>query len=517
MASSLCITHLRDAREEYTAITSNERGSVVTDARNLLFFLTDNHNRNALGCYGHPMVQTPTLDSLAERGVRFANAYTASPICCPARAALATGRFPHQTGYWDNCIVYGGRVQSWMHRVREQGHTVTGIGKLLYRSSDNDNGFTEELIPMHILGGKGGLPGLLRSIGKERPHESDWGLYADYSRVGEAPYQVYDRDITRHAIEWLKEHAHKHELPWVLKVSYPSPHPPFMVPQELLDLYPVDSVPLPPCFRAGERPEHEAIQHLRHHTEVRELSEPLVRQITAAYLALITHVDRQIGEVLKVAEGLGLLETTRILYSSDHGEMHGSHGLLGKYNMYEDSAAVPLILAGHGVPHGQTVQQLVSHVDLFPTIVEAVGAQTESSDDDLHGVSLWSAVSGTETERTCFAEYHAEGSQSAFFMVREGSMKLVHYVDHPPQLFNLAADREERHDLSRASDAQPILARLTKRLYEMCDPVAVERQAKHDQRVFLELWGGEEKVSREVDIAFSPPPGQALDDLTNAV
>ena len=490
---------------------------IVTNAHNLLLFLSDNHNRNALGCYGHPMVQTPVLDSIAQRGVRFANAYTASPICCPSRAALATGRFPHQTGYWDNCIVYGGRVQSWMHRIREQGHTVTGIGKLHYRSSENDNGFTEELIPMHILEGKGGLPGLLRSIGKERPHESDWGLYADYSGAGEAPYQVYDRDITQHAIDWLKEHAHKHEKPWVLKVSYPSPHPPFMVPQELLDLYPVDSVPLPPCFRTGERPEHEAMRHLRYHTQVRELTEPLVRQITAAYLALVTHVDRQIGKVMKVAEDLGLLDTTRIVYSSDHGEMHGSHGLLGKYNMYEDSAAVPLIIAGPDVPQGRAVQQIVSHVDLFPTIVESVGAQTVSSDDDLLGVSLWPAVSGTETERLGFAEYHAEGSQAAIFMVREGPMKLVHYMDYPPQLFNLADDPGERHDLSGESDSQAVLERLTKRLHEKCDPVAVEQRAKHDQRVFLELWGGEEKVSREVDIAFSPPPGQALDHLTHAV
>jgi len=125
-------------------------------ATNLIFFLSDNHTRDLLGAAGHSVVQTPTLDRIAARGVRFANAYAASPLCCPSRAALACGRFPHQTGYWDNAIVYDGRVPSWMHRLRAQGHEVTSIGKLHFRATDDDNGFTEELLPMHILDGKGG-------------------------------------------------------------------------------------------------------------------------------------------------------------------------------------------------------------------------------------------------------------------------------------------------------------------------------------------------------------------------
>jgi choline-sulfatase len=110
---------------------------------NLLFLLSDNHNRALAGCYGHPKATTPHLDRIAASGVRFANAYSASPLCCPARAALATGRFPHQTGFFDNAIVYDGSTPSWMHRLREQGHHVASIGKLHFRSTEDDNGFSE--------------------------------------------------------------------------------------------------------------------------------------------------------------------------------------------------------------------------------------------------------------------------------------------------------------------------------------------------------------------------------------
>ena len=118
---------------------------------NLIFLLSDNHARGWAGCYGHPAARTPALDALAASGARFANAYTASPICCPARAALTTGRYPHQTGYWDNAIVYDGHVPSWMHRLRAAGYDTASVGKLHFRSTEDDNGFGEEIAPMPDL------------------------------------------------------------------------------------------------------------------------------------------------------------------------------------------------------------------------------------------------------------------------------------------------------------------------------------------------------------------------------
>src|SRR5205085_11291871 len=111
---------------------------------NLLFILSDEHSRRVLGSYGHGMIRTPNLDRLAASGVRFTSAYCNSPICVPSRAALATGRYVHDIRFWDNGIPYDGSVPSWHRRLRDAGHEVTAIGKLHFRSADDDNGFTEE-------------------------------------------------------------------------------------------------------------------------------------------------------------------------------------------------------------------------------------------------------------------------------------------------------------------------------------------------------------------------------------
>src|SRR5262249_2462019 len=219
----------------------------------LLVFLSDNHARGRAGCYGHPVVQTPTLDALAVSGARFANAYTASPICCPARAALATGRYPHQTGYWDNAIVYDGRVPSWGHRLRAAGYATASVGKLHFRATEDDNGFDEEIAPMQSLNGKGGVSMLLPRSDASPVNRAQWHLYLEKSVVGETHYQHYDEQISTQAMAGLEAHA-KAERPWALFVSYVSPHPPFTVPQRLWDMYAETEIPLPPAFRPNERP-----------------------------------------------------------------------------------------------------------------------------------------------------------------------------------------------------------------------------------------------------------------------
>ena len=279
----------------------------MTAPRNLVYFQSDNHNRSYLGCYGHGLAWTPVLDRIAGRGVRFANAYAASALCCPARASLATGRYPHQTGYWDNAIVYDGRVPSWMHRLRGQGHHVASVGKLHYRSSEDDNGFSEELLPMHILGAKGGVSMLLRAIDGEPENLGQWQLYLEKSGVGETQYQDFDRNISDRAIRWLREDGRGRDRPWVLHVSYVSPHPPFLVPKRLLELFPLDQIDLPPLSSPEARPDHPALRHLRRVMAWGDLRPEDLRRIGAGYLALIAHLDEQIGRVMAALEELGLL------------------------------------------------------------------------------------------------------------------------------------------------------------------------------------------------------------------
>ncbi len=485
----------------------------MTQAANLILFQSDNHNGHITGCYGHPFVKTPTMDLIAARGVRFANAYCTSPLCCPSRSSLATGRYPHQTGYWDNALTYDGRVPTWHHRLREQGHTVTSVGKLHYRSGEDDNGFTEEILPMHLHEGKGAIKNLLRGYDTEPPKgdASFWKLYIERSTVGTTHYQDYDRKITAKAVEWLKQHAGAIGKPWVLYVSYISAHPPFTVPQRFWDLYPESRMPLPPAFRPGERPEHPAMEFLRTMDGMRVMTdEAALRRIAAGYFGLITHLDEQIGEVLSAAEELGLLGNTHVAYTSDHGELFGAQGIFGKKNLYEGAIKVPLLISGPGVPQNRVVQQFASHVDLFPTLVAGAGAQLAAADRDLPGIDLWPAIGGTESPRTAFAEYHAQASKAGAFVLRDGAMKLIYHVGMPAQLFDLSQDPDETADL--ATENPGTLLALEKKLRTICDPETVDARAKADQRAAADAWGGAAKLLGETQILFTPPPGVSKED-----
>jgi choline-sulfatase len=478
---------------------------------NLIFFVSDNHARDLMGAAGHPVISTPNLDALANRGARFANAYCASPLCCPSRAALATGRYPHQTGYWDNAMVYDGRVPSWHHRVRDQGHDVTAVGKLHYRSSEDDNGFTDEIDTMHIVDGKGALISLLRATEDGVPQRRSHRAIYENAGPGEADYQIYDRRITDGAIDWLRQHGQQSEKPWILLVSYPSPHPPFRVPDRLWDLYPLDRVPIPVQWRRDARPKHPATEYLAWMNHFQDgMEEDFIRRVVAGYCALISHVDEQIGRVLDEAERLGLMESTRILYTSDHGEAAGHHGIFGKANHYEHAIGVPLVMAGPGIPQGRVMEQVTSHVDLFPTIVEAMGAELAEEDADLPGISLWPAMGGDETQRSAFAEYHAMGSRNASFALREGDHKLIYHVDMPNQLFDLASDPREERDLLAGGTSHPAAAELERKLRNIVDPEAVNARGKAEQLAHMDKFGGLDQIRKAGVFSVSPIPGKAV-------
>jgi choline-sulfatase len=479
-------------------------------SKNLIFFQSDNHSRLYLGCYGNPIVKTPNLDKLAARGVIFKNAYAASALCCPARAAIACGRYPHQTGYWDNAIVYDGTSTSWMKRVRDQGVNITNIGKLHYRSTEDDNGFSQEIVPMHILNGKGGVSMLLRGIDDEPENVGQRELYTKKSGIGQTEYQDFDKVISDKAINWLKNDRPAKD-PWALHVSFVSPHPPFSVPERLWNLYPLDEMPLPPASLPETHPHHPAVDHLRKTMRWGDLSELELQKIVAGYMALITHMDEQLGRVLDVAEDLGLLEDTLILYTSDHGEMAGSHGLLGKCNLYEGSIGVPLIMAGPNIPAGNVITENVSHVDLFPTLIEALSKEFRDEDNDLPGRSLWPAINGNNRHRQVFAEYHAAGSFAGGFMLRVGDLKLIYHTEMEPQLFDLDSDPDELNDLAGNTEHRKILDQMIADLSLICDPETVNSQAKGDQRAMLEKWGGAEAVRAEGMLVYTPPPGATAD------
>lgn len=487
----------------------------MTRPANLLFIVSDNHNRQVTGCYGHAIVRTPTLDKLAANGTIFPASYAASALCVPSRASLATGKYVHQNRCWDNAIAYDGSQPSWMRRMRDAGIEVSAIGKLHFRSAQDDNGFSEEIMPMHLDEGKGAIRNLLRGYDAELPctDGARWKLYAERSGIGETHYQDYDRKITARTIEWLAAHA-RADKPWALYVGYISPHPPFSVPKRLYDLYPEAHMPLPVNCRPGERPEHPALAHMRNLDGWLDMTdERMLKRVAAGYFGLITHLDEQIGAVMRAAESLGLIDNTRVVYTSDHGDLFGAQGIFGKKNLYEGSVGVPLIVSGPDVPAGASCPQLVSHVDLYPTLLESVGVTMHAEDCTLPGVSLFPAMQGApDRSRPVFAEFHAQGTKAGCFMLRRGDDKLVYHVGMPAQLFDLATDPQERRDLAGTPAGTQRINALEARLRAICDPEAIDRDAKADQRRMAEYWGGPEKLREAVNIVFTPPPGVSKED-----
>ena len=470
---------------------------------NLLFICSDEHQAAAIGCSGNPIVQTPYLDALAARGTRFDNAYTNCPICVPVRGSLATGRYVHDIRLWDNAFPYTGNHPAWGHRLQAQGYRVDSIGKLHYRRAEDDDGFSEKIDAMYVAEGIGELISCIRENPPVRKGRN--GILS--AGPGESPYLRYDARIADRTEQWLTDHA-QDENPWALFVSFVTPHPPMRAPQACFDLYPVEEMPLPVDWEEGDWIRHPALERMRRYFGWEEpFNAEDIRRATATYYAQCTYLDQKIGQVLTALATNGLAENTRIIYTSDHGAMMGARGLWGKFTLYDESCALPMIVAGPDVPGGKVVQTPVSLVDCFPTALEAVGVESHPEDADLPGESLWQIADGPERERVVFSEYHAAGSLHGAFMVCDGHTKFVHYHHEPAHLFDLDNDPQERVNLADSPTHQPLRQKMEAHLNGIVDVDAVDRLAKADQAAKLAEWGGEEAVLRR-GLSNSAIPGE---------
>jgi len=473
---------------------------------NMLVIMSDEHNPRVLGCHGHPMIRTPHMDALAARGTRFSDAACNSPICVPSRASFATGRYVHQIRFWDNAMPYDGSVPSWGHRLRQAGHAVTSIGKLHFRSTNDDNGFDEEILPMHVIGGVGMLPHLLRK--EARPARQALKLAAE-AGPGQSTYQDYDEAITDAAVAWIKARADQRGgKPWTLFVSLVCPHFPLISRPEWYNLYPEDQVPLPLLYGANERPNHpflDAMRIVQCYDEGFD-SETKLRRAIAAYFGMVSFLDHNIGRLTRALEEAGLMESTRVLYTSDHGDNLGCRGLWGKSNMYQDSVAVPLIMAGPDIPAGNVCHEPVTLVDAFPTILAGVGAAPHVDDADLPGNSLFDVVNGLTHPRDVLSEYHAVGSITGAFMLRRGSLKYIHYSGMAPQFFDLRTDPWETRNLADDPDWAGPRQECEASLRAICDPDAMDALAFADQAARVEEVGGRDAVLAQEIHGYTPAP-----------
>ena len=200
----------------------------------------------------------------------------------------------------------------------------------------------------------------------------------------------------------------------MLYVGFVSPHFPLIAPPQFYEMYPEGSVPWPLMYEKSERPRHPFTDAMRKCLCFDdEFDNAMVRRAIAAYFGLTTFMDDNVGKILAALESAGQLENTRVIYSSDHGDNLGTRGMWGKSTMYEESAGIPLLMAGPDIPAGKVCDVPVTLVDAFQTIVDSVGARRDAQDAALPGHSLLDIAQGRVPARTILSEYHAAGAVCA--------------------------------------------------------------------------------------------------------
>ncbi|WP_432988544.1 sulfatase-like hydrolase/transferase [Dactylosporangium sp. CA-233914] len=467
--------------------------------RNVLLILADQHTPRVLGAYGNRQVCTPNLDALSRDGLRFDAAYCNSPLCAPSRASLVTGRYVHQLATWDNAAPYtGAEASSWGALATRHGVEVTTIGKLHFRNTEDPTGFPDQRLAMHVANGTGDPYPLLRGRMRTNPSERAALLAAG---PGDCPYDRYDADIAAEAVRYLTHEASA-DRPWLLTVSFLRPHDPYVVPPRYWEQYAGEALPLPPAWAADSWPRHPGYELRRRLTDTETgLTEQEIRRVLHAYYALVTETDDHVGQVLDALARRADAGTTTVIYTADHGDMLGAHGLWTKMTMYEDSVRVPLIVARPGSAAG-VVDAPVSLVDLYPTIRDLLDLPRAAEDADLPGQSLLAA-----DDTPVFAELHASYAPSAVYMLRTARHKLIHHVGAPPQLFDLDHDPDELDDLADRPEHATTLAELTARLERIVDPAGTDRAAKQSQQTRIDRAGGAAALAaRGIGVHFTPVP-----------
>ena len=465
---------------------------------NLLVIMSDEHQARALSSAGH-FAQTPNLDALAARGTRFTNAYTPCPICVPARASFATGKYVHQTRLWDNAMPYAGQIEGWGHRLQAKGVPVESIGKLHYRAEEDPAGFDVEHIPMMVKDGVGMVWASIR--GEDERVLMPSRMLGDHVGPGESAYTAYDEAVTRRTVDWLGE---RRKAPWCLYVGLVAPHFPLVAPQGFYDMYPPGGLPPVKLHPANGHPRHPWVQKQFEIDQTEDKFHSPEERLAAmsAYYGLVTSLDHNVGRILTALEAAGLKEDTTVIYTSDHGDNVGARGLWGKSNMYEESAAIPLIMAGPGIDAG-TCETPVSLIDLSATIVDHFGETLAETP----GRSLYDIAAETDDPgREVFSEYHAAGAVTGAFMLRKGRWKLIYYVGFAPELFDLQTDPEELTNRAADPACAEVLAEMTDRLYAICDPELTDAQAHADQAAMIASYGGREAALKLGAPAATPPP-----------
>jgi arylsulfatase A-like enzyme len=437
---------------------------------NLLFLISDQQRADTID--PATPCRTPHLDRLAAGGTRFTRCYAPNPICSPTRASLMTGLLPHSHGMVDvthAVPAYRAGLQTglpfWSQSLQAAGYQTGYFGKWhIERSNRLENfGFeTYEVEQYHQLQGLVERQGELQpqAVVRQKGYR-DFPLYGVTDEPVETlpEYRVYSDGI-----DFVRQAARRADRPWALFLSTEAPHDPYIVPRPYYERYNPAAIPRPASFEddLADRPGI----YRRLQSVWRDLDWAQFAQATACYYALCTMIDDQIGRILAVLEELGQAENTIVVFLSDHGDYMGAHRLLLKgIPAFEEAYRVPLVLHGPGIPAGRQVEQIVSLMDLAPTLVQL----TTGGEFPCFGRSLRPLLQ-TEPGRwqsEAFAECHGQRFYYTQRILWRDNFKYVFNGFDEDELCDLAADPHELRNLASDPAYRPVLETMAGRMWQI--------------------------------------------------
>ena len=412
---------------------------------NVLVLYTDDQRFSTIGVLGNEAVQTPNLDALVQRGTVFTHAHTMGgqhgALCAPSRAMLMTGRPLFRLHARGDSIPPNHIMMPEV--LAEAGYMTFGTGKWHNDRSSFARAFQTA---NNIFFGGMHWP---NQGGHEAPQLNEFDSTGAYPRSTRRQVEGYSSMLYADAaIDFLAE-ARTMDQPFLAYVSFTSPHDPRTPPEPYASWYHPDSVSLPPNY-LPEHPFDNGELYVRDE-RLREYprTEAIVREELALYYGMISELDAQIGRIIAALEANGQLENTLIVMAGDNGLAVGSHGLLGKQNLYEHSMRVPLIVAGPGIPSNERRSQLVYIFDIFPTIAEYLGIASPLT---VEGESLRPIIEDPQLPGRA-AVFYAYRHFQRGVRTADGWKHIQYQVDgvHTEQLFNLNTDPHETQNLATDS------------------------------------------------------------------
>lgn len=430
---------------------------------NILILMVDQFNGTLFPDGPAPFLHAPNLTALAARSARFANTYTASPLCAPARASFMSGQLPSRTRVYDNAAEFASDIPTYAHHLRRAGYQTCLSGKMHFVGPDQLHGYEERLTTDIYPADFGWTPDYTR------PGERiDWWYHNLGSVTGAGTAEItnqleYDDEVAYNATRKLYDLARGHDArPWCLTVSFTHPHDPYVARREFWDLY-EDCLELQPKvapIRFEDQDPHSQRLMLASDHAAYDITPEQVGRSRRAYFAGISYVDSKIGEILDVLKRTRQDDNTIIVFLSDHGDMLGERGMWFKMSFLEGSARVPLMIAAPGLGAGR-VDAPVSTLDVVPTLAELAGIDLGEILPWTDGESLVDVAKGERSRGPVPMEYAAEGTISPMVGLRHGRFKLTLCEADPAQLFDLDADPHELTNLAADPSYAETLASMT--------------------------------------------------------